>query len=233
MISVTLVLTLALIESITAQTSDEVQTFFSKDYPGISIKFNATRETIPGENITINMWINCTATGVKVNYLTFYICGFRYGQEKITLNFTSVIENVPLDFNYTSQFNYTVPVPNDVWDATYAELHLEYAIIDSPFTYNPAFSITIIRNVYMKELEDKLKSLNYTYWQLNQTFWESFQMNLTAENLALLNKTYWELQGGQSELGNTRIMVGVLAVTTVFFVATTLYVVMRKPKQYW
>jgi len=48
-----------------------------------------------------------------------------------------------------------------------------------------------------------------------------------------LNETYWSLKGSSNELGNTRTAVGILAVTTVFFVATTLYLVMRKPKESW
>ncbi len=51
-------------------------------------------------------------------------------------------------------------------------------------------------------------------------------MNLTAESLARLNETYWGLKGGSNELGNTRTAVGILAVTTVFFVATTLYLLL-------
>jgi hypothetical protein len=60
-----------------------------------------------------------------------------------------------------------------------------------------------------------------------------FQMNLTAESLARLNETYWGLKGSSNELGNTRMAVAILVVTTVFFVATTIYLVMRKPKEYW
>ena len=237
-----LILTLALIQNATAPTSEEMQTFFSKNYVGISIKFNATRETTPGENMTINLWINCTADGVNVDYLTLKVYGFRYGQEKTEppLHFTYVIENIPLVFNHTYPYNCTVHIPNDVWDATYAELHIEYTVVDSPFEYNPNFSITIIRNVYLEELENMFKNLNQTYWQLNQTFSECFQMNLTKENLDRINQTYWELQqnytsvqGSLIELGNTRSAVIILAITTVFFAATTFYVVMRKPKQYW
>jgi hypothetical protein len=133
-----------------------------------------------------------------------------------------------------------VQIPHDVWDAIYAELHIEYKVVDSTFEKNPNFSITIVRNVYLEQLENAFKNLNYTYWQLNQTFWECFQMNLTKENLDGLNQTYWALQqnytsvqGSLIELGNIRIAVIILAITTVFFVATTLYVVMRKPKEYW
>jgi hypothetical protein len=240
-ISVTLIIVLALTQNTSAQTSSEMQTFFSKDYVGISVEFNATQETVPGENITINLWVNCTAADVNVDYLNITIYGFRYGREKIVLNSLYMIEeNTLLVFNNTSQCNHTVHIPNDIWDAIYAELHIQYTVVDSPFEYNPYFSITIVRNVYLEELENLFESLNYTYWQLNETFWKSFQMNLTAEDLARLNQTYWELQqnytssqGSLSELENTRHAVIILAITTVFFVATTIYMVMRKPKQYW
>lgn len=241
-ISVTLILTLALIQNTTAQASDEMQTFFSKKYSGITIKFNATRETTPDENMTINLWINCTAADVNVECLTLGIYGFRYGKEKILLKSVQEIESTfPLIFNHTTQYNYTVHIPHDVWDATYAELYIKYTVAEpTPLERNPIFSITIVRNVYLEQLENMFKNLNQTYWQLNQTFSDCFQMNLTKENLDRLNQTYWELQqnytsvqGSSTELGNTRMAVIILAITTIFFVATTFYVVMRKPKQYW
>jgi hypothetical protein len=254
---VMMILALTLVKSTVAQTSNETQTFFSSEYAGISIQFNATRETVPGANITINLWINCTADGVYLDYLNLTVYGyshFKYGLEKTTLNATCVMQKTALIFNHTSEYNYTVPVPNNVWDLTYAELNLKYTIKGDLIEHNESFSITTVRNVLWEELEETLRMLNetyqrlnVTYWQLNttfeqlnQTFWEAFQMNLTAENLALLNMTYWELQQNytmlqvnQNDLNNTRTAVAVLAITTVFFVATTVYMVMRKPKQSW
>ncbi len=242
---VTLTLALALIRNATAQSPSEMQTFFSKDYAGISIAVNATIETIPGGNTAIGLWINCTSAGVKVDYLNLSVYGFKSGKEKILLNFTCALPNAPISLNQTIEYN--VSIPNDVWGATYGELYLKYAIVDQPIERNAGFHMTIVRNVYLEELEQQLKSLNESYQQLNntleqlnQTFWESFQMNLSTENLAYLNKTYWELQhnytalqGSLNELDNTRSAVAALAITTVIFVATTIYMIMRKPKQYW
>jgi hypothetical protein len=102
------------------------------------------------------------------------------------------------------------------------------------------FTMTNVENIYLKNIEEEFNALTNTFKLFNQTFWESFQMNPSAENLARLNQTYWELQqnytafrGNLNELDNTRMAVGILAVTTVFFVATTLYLVMRKPKESW
>jgi len=250
-IFVMLILALTLVKStVTAQTPEEMKTFFSSEYAGISIQVNATRETVPGANITINLWINCTAVGVYLDYLNLSVYGYghlEYELEKVTLNATCIMQKTSLIFNHTSKYNYPVPVPNNVWDLTHAELRLKYSIKSDPLEHNESFPITIVRNVLWEELEEKLEwlnqtyqKLNTTYWQLNstfeqlnQTFWQIFQMNLTAESLARLNETYWSLKGSSNELGNTRMAVGILAITTVFFVATTLYLVMRKPKESW
>jgi hypothetical protein len=250
-IFVTLLLALALIENTTAQRSDDMQTFFSKDYPGISIMVNGTQEAIPGENITIDLWVNCTADGVKVDYLNISVYGyshFRYGLEKITLNFACVINNSSLVYHNVSEQDYSIAIPDDVWDQTYAEIYLKYGIKASPpYEYDEIFPITTVRNTLWEELDKTITSLNESNQQLNNTleqldqlFWESFQINLSAENLAYLNKTYWELQqnytslkGNLGELEGTRQAVIVLAITSVFFVATTVYLITRKPKQYY
>jgi hypothetical protein len=56
-----------------------------------------------------------------------------------------------------------VPVLNDVWDTTYAELDFICKIADESHAYNPGFSLTLVRNVYLENLEKQLKSLNESY----------------------------------------------------------------------
>jgi hypothetical protein len=219
-IMVALVVALAFVRGVNSQATDDLQTFFSRDYAGISIKVDATQETAPGENLNIKLWINCTAAGVKVEYLNLSIYGFRSGNEKILIDSVGLVQDSPMSFNYTSEYNFTVQVPVDVWDATYAELYLKYFIYSSVFEYNPSFSITIVRNIYYEQLQEDFRNLNESYYQLNQTFWE-LQQNYTA------------LQKNLGELESTRQAAIALGVTTAFFVATTLYFVMRKPKQYW
>lgn len=229
-----LVVALAFVRGVKSQSTDDLQTFFSNKYAGISIKVDATAETIPGENITIKLWFNITTDDFKMEYLNLSVYGFRNGAEKTPLlSSVGIIENISLPFNCTKEYNFTVPVPINVWDATYAGLQLKYLIQDIVCDYSPSFSITIVRNVYYEQLQ--------AYFNLlNQTLWESFKMNLTAENLASLNRTYWELlqnytalQGSMNELDNTRRVAVILGVTTVFFVATTVFMLMRKPREPW
>jgi hypothetical protein len=223
-----LLLTLAFVQNVTVLAQSEMKTFFSKqDWPGISIRVDATTQTVPGENLTAKLWINCTADGVKVDYLNLSLYGFSGGQQKISLGAMNVLWNSSLVFNHTSEYNYTVLVPSDVWDATYMDMSLKYFIYSSPFEYSPSFSITVVRNVYYEQLKEDFNNLNASFYQLNSTYWQ-------------LNKTYWELQknytalqGRIGDLDSTRQLALILGITTVFFVATTLYLVIRKPKQYW
>jgi len=249
-----LILTSTIICRASAQTQDEMQTFFYKVYAGITIRVDATNETKPNENLTVKLWYNCTADFVHVDHLNLTICGFKEGTEEVILNNTCALESTPLSFNYTGEFEVVVQVPDDVWGVACAEFYLKYSIADSPLQCRERFSITAIRNVRYEELQKKYNELseafshlnetfshlNETYSLLNRKFWESFGKNLTMDELLRLNATYWELlqnytalEGSINELNNTRVAVGVLAVTTIFFVATTVYLVMRKPKDYW
>lgn len=225
-----------------AQSSDVMCTFFYRDYAGITIKVDATNETDPNGNLIVKLWLNCTATGVHIEQLNITVYGFIEGEQQTPLNSnnTCVLEDKLLDFNQTSEHEITVYVPSNVWGVAHAELILEYSIQEELFKKVENFPITTVRNVEFEELKEAYKKLNETFSQLNQTFAESFGMNLTLKDVLNLNETYWELmqkyttlEGGLNELNNTKFAVGVLAVTTIFFVATTFYLVMRKPKQYW
>jgi hypothetical protein len=224
-----------------------MRTFFYRAYAGITIRVDATNETKPNENLTVKLWYNCTADFVHVDHLNLTIYGFKEGTEEVMLNNTCALESTPLSFNYTGEFEVVVHVPDDVWGVACAEFYLEYSIAGTPLQRRERFSITAIRNVRYEELQEKYNELseafshlNETFSLLNQMFWESFGKNLTMDELLSLNATYWELlqnytalEGSINELNNTRVAVGVLAVTTIFFVATTVYLVMRKPKDYW
>jgi hypothetical protein len=302
--SAILVLTLALTRGIEAPSPSTLQTFFSKDdYAGISIRVEATNETIPAENLTIRIWINCTAAGVKVDCLNLSIYGFIHGQEKTQLNTTNVVTSTSFVFNHTYEYYYDVFVPRDVWGAAHAQMLLKYFIFGSSFEYDPGFPITVIRNIDYEKLQEDFKnltenysrlyddflnltarfeSLNGTYQELcvnhtqlqqnytllNGTYQELYMNNEQLQrNYTLLNGTYQELylnntqlQGNYTllngtyqelclnhtqlqqnydalketvnQLDNTRQLAVILGATTVFLVATTLYLMTRKPKEY-
>jgi len=145
-----------------------------------------------------------------------------------------VLTNTSLLFTNTTEYVYDVLVPSDVWGVVQGELHVEYLVVDQAIVRDESFTMTFVRNVYWEELERQFQALNDTYQLLNSTYWS------LNDTYALLNQTYWELQqnytslqGVTNELDGTRRVVAILVVTTVFFIATTAYLVIRKPRQYW
>lgn len=230
-----LILLMVLTGRVSAQIQDDENNTLSrgKKYGVLFIQVNATRETTSDANLTVMLLVNCTADDVYVDYLNFSIYGYEYVSYdvvyEIMLFSVSVIRQTSLSYNKTMQENYNVRVPKDVWGLTYAKINLKYHIGNTPLTFDDAFSLTTVKNIRWQELEELEKEFEL----LNNTFWQIFEMNLTQDNLAQLNETYQALKGASNELNNTRMVVGILAVTTVFFVATTLYLVFRKPKEYW
>lgn len=224
-----------------AQTTSEMETFFQKGYTGLSIIVNATAETVPGGNLTTKIWMNCTAEGVNVECFNISLYGFKGGQDKLLLNSTCLLNNTSLNFNETITFDLFVEVPLNVWGRAQAELHIEYSVQSDHFTRDPVFSLTNVRNIYYEKLQEDFRKLNESYYILNETYWqlnsEFEELNQSYSSLqqeyTALNQTYWEVKGSLNELDNTRRLAVVLGITTFFFVATTLYLVMRKPKQYW
>ena len=230
-----LIVTFAVVQIAKAQAPEELKTFYSKDdWPGISLIVGATSMVLPAENLTIELVINCTALGVKINRLQMSVYGFSEGKEKTQLANITVTENATLEFNKTLAYDYSVLVPSDVWDATYADLSLKYFIYSSGFEYNPSFSITVVRNIYYEQLQEDFRNLNASFYgiqddykALNSSYW---QLNTTYEEL---NKTYWDIKGNSGELDSARSVAVILGITTAFFVITTIFLFTRKPKDHW
>jgi len=228
---VTLSLVLACAPNVRGQTSD-MEKFFSAGYGGVSINVYASPKTDPGGNMTIEVMINATAQNVWIEYLNVSVYGFINGTEPKLLNSTNVMSDKPLQSNQI--WENTIIVPADVWGITYGQILLRYTIKDLSSERDPGFPLTTVRNVYLENLESQFRSLNQSYSLLSESF-----KNLTIE-FDRLNQSYTELQGNYSQLqgrigdlDNTRTVAVILTITTVFFVATTFYLVMRRPKEYW
>ncbi|MGQ9642138.1 MAG: hypothetical protein ACUVUF_08515, partial [Candidatus Bathycorpusculaceae bacterium] len=69
-----------------APTTENTETFFDSEIPGIKIIVNATSETQPNENITVSLNMY-PSTGVEVNitYFSFSVYGYEQGKEKISI----------------------------------------------------------------------------------------------------------------------------------------------------
>jgi hypothetical protein len=247
-VSTVILLTAFLSVKIEAQTAEKMESFFDSEVPGIRIIVNATSETQPNGNVSVSLGMYPLG-GVKVNITSFSFTIYGYDEGKVK----TPIENKTLEpFSPPLEYNFTFTVPENVWGTTHGEIVLTY-VAETALAILPikdlkcGFPMTVVRNVAFEKLQEDYKKLNESYallnnsyWQLrtsyeelNQTFFENFQMNLTSDSLEALNSTLQELRASQNELSNTRTVVTVLAVTTVSFLATTTYLILRKPKDHY
>ena len=224
------VLALGLVRNIKAQELQQVtQTFLDSTAFGIRIQVNATGEVRPTENATIVLALT-NQTEVYVTYFNLSVFGFLNGTTRILMANAS-----EADFSLTNSsrtFNYTFVVPEWVWGATYGEIKLGHSAKYGPVIVQNegfvfGFSMTNVRNVFLEGLEHNFADLRQMYEQLNDTYVE---LNRTYVDLA---QNFSTLQGTVSDLDNTRRVAAVFGITTVIFVATTLYFVLRKPREYW
>lgn len=226
---------------------NNVETFFDSDVPGGTIQVNATTQTQPMGDLTL--WLCLTPqTGVHLENLSYTldVYGFRNGTTpRVIGNMTAQNLNLPSETTKEYNAKESFPVPEDVWGMTFGNITLTYSIsfLGTPIPMNvtSGFYMTNVENTFLEKLESQLSGLqqNYTtlqgsYNQLNDTYY-----NLTVAYLQLnqtfvqLQQNYTTLQGGMNVLDNTRQVAVILAITTVFFVATTIFLVMRRPKESW
>lgn len=241
LIVTTLLLTLMITVKANAQTND-MKTFADFKMPGILIKVNATSETRPAEEITFNLSLvpEANVDSVMITEFNLTVYGYINGTDAV-----KIYDNSSNNFELieTTYYSDTFLVPEQVIGVTYGEIALDYNItvtdIHGIHTYlfkdiKLGFTMTVVEDIYRESLEEQLQNLRNDFDELNQTY---LQMKNDYEEL---NQTYWQikqdyesLSGVQSELDNTRTAVVILAVVTVFFVATTGYLVLRRPKNYW
>jgi len=235
-----------------AQT-ENMKTFLDSKLPGIAIQVNATAETQPNQNINISISLKRQTT-VYVEYFNIRVYGFVNGTQKALMWNLSDI-NFPLT-ETPQTYNDTFDVQENVWDVAYGEVTISYnatyvgdfGSLEIPYrNITLGFTMTHVENVYLKSLREQLEDLHALLEQFNETFLMSFDMNLTLDNLIELNRTYWEiwqnytelqqnydaLRGGIAELEGTRRALAILVIIAVFFVASTLYLFIRRPKEQW
>jgi len=231
-----------------AQAAENMETFFDSEVPGLRIVVNATSITQPNGNVSVRLGIYPLA-GVEVNVtrFSFTIYGYNKGEVK-----TPIENRTREPFSPPLQYNFTFNVPGNIWGTMYGEIILAY-IAETRLAILPikdlkcGFPMTVVENIAFEKLQEDYKKLNesynllnYSYWQMrkfyeeiNQTFFENFQMNLTLESLAALNNMMQQLRGAKKDLDNTRTVAAILTVTTFIFIATTIYLALRKPKEFY
>jgi hypothetical protein len=231
-------LALSYLGNVRAQASTEaLEGFLDTPVLGVRIQVNATAQARPGENITVVLVLTAEpeVTEIKVQYFNLSIIGFLNGTYS-TLMKSVYDANFSLDSGSRSYSrNYTFAIPEWVSGKAYGQITLSHwatyqlqtgSVINNTITvYNNAsvcgFYMTDVENVYLESLQQNYQQLNQSYTQLQQNYTQ-LQKNLTDA-----------LRGNSNSLDSARTVITVLMITTIFFVATTLYLVIRKPKEPW
>lgn len=231
-VSVTILLTifaLSLISQSYAQENGDVQTFYYHDEVGLIIKVEAPANTEPGQKINISVSFHCYANNLSISYLKVAIFDFKGGQEKIPIETMKHVEEgtgYTPQFNETFEKNYEIEIRQDVWDIMYGEVSCQWELPGDTFRIrDDGFTMTYVRNVKMEELIEQLTNKTQQY----DTLWQNYTQ---------LNETYWDLKGNETagtvaELGNTRVAMIIFIITTAFFAVTTVYLMIKKPREYW
>jgi len=186
------------------------------------MQVNATAEVQPEENITVILQFVARAN-VSISYCSLGVYGFLNSSDRLLM--ANISDNDVLLDNEAKTFSRTFQVPEQVWGVTYGEVSLTYTADFGVFRLAfpnlvTGFMMTSVVNVYLENLEGELSELDEEYGQLNATYWQLYQ-------------SYTSLQASLGELETTRTATAVAAVTAVFFALTTVYLLVRRPKQNW
>lgn len=211
--------------------SPQTKTFYHHSEAGLCIEVRGPEEADPGGRINITITLNSTADNLKVNYVYLTVYDFKSGREKKPVDNLTHVEPPGRTFNYGESLtkSYEIVISQDAWDIMYGEISCEWVIggtVPSKHTILAhGFVMTYVRNVEMEEMAEQLQNKTKAYEDLWRNYTE-------------LNQTYWDLKINgtssiETELSNTRLAIVILVVTTVFFIATTLYLMVKKPREYW
>jgi hypothetical protein len=233
-----------------ANGSDQIGSY---DYGLYNLKIHIENpaEAYPNQNLTINLTAEASAK-LMINYIAIELYTFNSSTMNGE-NFTSiefVNYSTPLLLpgslsSYKASFDAAVPV--SAFNVVYARLNLTWTegfgtVESSTYARQTTFIMASVYNPELERLRDLLPKLqkqnailrrNVTYMNdsLTQALNDLTDMNNTLtqafNNLTDATSRY------QGDIGNTRTVATVLGVTTVFFVATTVYLTMKKPKDYF
>lgn len=223
----TLTLLTLLIAVLACNVKAEVTTrVYTYSFAGIEVRIEYPFETYPNKNITINIAVRAL-TALTVNYtrLDLYVL---HNATKEEISFYSISHiSVPKPLRSWEWFNktYEVFIPEYAINLIYGKLVLKWTLRGTEEAESYERELLVLMS-YLKSLElEKLRN------EIERLEGENAQLR---ENLTELLNNLTEIKNRyEGELNGTRSTVAILAITTVFFLATTAYLVLRKPKEYW
>jgi len=202
-------------------------------FASIEVQIEYPFETYPNRNITINVAIKAL-TNLIVNFtqVDLYVLHNETKEEILFYSIHHISEPKLLKGDEWFNKTYEVFIPEYAINLVYGKLILKWTLRGTGEATSYERELLVLLS-YLRSLE--LENLRNENAMLKENL-----TNLQNE-LTTLNNTLTELRNNltdiqkryEGELSGTRSTVVVLAITTVFFLATTAYLIFRKPKQYW
>lgn len=212
-------LTLLLIAVIPGVNANAPVHIYRYSYAGVEVAIENPYEIYPEQNITVNVamkaLVNLTVSWMRMEMYTFHNLTT---EETLFHNISHISTPTSLFGGQWLNKTYEVLIPDFAANVLYGKMVLKWTIngTEETTTYERklTFIMGYLKNVELEKLKNEVERLENENAQLK-------------ENLTEIRNRY------EGELNGTRSTVAVLAITTVFFLATTAYLVLRKPKQYW
>jgi len=195
-------------------------------FAGVEVVIENPYEIRPDQTITINVTvkalINLTIDWIWIELYTFHNSAT---DETMFCNITHLLTPMALSSGQWLNNTYDVPIPQYAVNVLYGKIVLKWTIegTEETTTYErkSTFIMGYLKNLELENLKNEIERLKGENTQLRGNLTE------LLNNLTEIKNRY------EGELNGTRSTVAVLAVTTLFFLATTAYLIMRKPKEYW
>ena len=190
-------------------------------------------EAYPNQTITVNVTIKAW-TNLMVNWTAIELHTFnnltREDELFYNIEYVSKPESL-LGGESLNKTSYAIKIPDYATNVLYGKMILKWTVKGTEestvYEREPTFIMTCLRNPELERLRNKVPELEKENAELK-------------ENVTDINNTLTELLNDlkdienryEGELSGTRSVITILAITTIFFVATTAYLFLRKPKQY-
>lgn len=218
-----LLLIFALTCNVKAETSTHV---YKYSYSGLEVLIEKPFEAYPNQTITVNVTTKAL-TDLIVNYtqVDLYTLNNLTKEEILFYTISHISTSTVFSSGQWLNKTYEVSIPEYALNVIYGKLRLKWTLKGTEegdsYEREPTFVMSYLRNLELERLRNENARLKENVTDLNNTLIE------LRNNLTEIQNRY------EGELSGTRSTIVVLAAATVFFVATTAYLVLQKPKQSW
>lgn len=207
--------------------TDEKYKCYSLDSLGLLVEIETSALAWPEENINITIRAEATQANIHIYYIQVNIFSLKENRDETLLDNTAFIEDTHLNLGEFNETSYEVLIPKDTLPGLlYGEVEYSWSIEGDPSVFDKlkAFPATYIQNKPYEELRQAYDSLN--------SFCDDLQANYTSleANHTDLQQKYQQSEDQQIGENNSTGLMYIFIITTGIFVATTILLMIRRPK---